>query len=49
MASIPSELAPVHGSNELQIALCYMPFGAGTTVAAFSRGRIIDSRYRFHA
>ncbi|THW82049.1 hypothetical protein D6D17_09512 [Aureobasidium pullulans] len=31
------------------ISLCYLFLGAGSTLAAFVRGRIIDSRFRYHA
>ncbi|KAL9094865.1 MAG: hypothetical protein Q9165_002814 [Trypethelium subeluteriae] len=31
------------------IALCYLPLGCGSMLAAFVRGKIIDSRYRVHA
>lgn len=49
VALIPSQFGSIYGFNEIQIALCYLPFGAGTASAAFVRGRIIDSRFRAHA
>ena len=49
VALIPSQFGAVYGFNELQISLCYIPFGVGTLAAAFIRGRVIDSRFRHHA
>jgi multidrug resistance protein len=46
---IPSQFGTVYGFNQLQISLCYLPLGVGSLLAAFIRGRIIDSRYRYHA
>nr|POE99461.1 itaconate transport protein [Quercus suber] len=48
-ALIPSQFGRVYNFNQIQIALCYLPLGVGSTIAAFVRGRIIDSRYRYHA
>ena len=49
VALIPSQFGAVYGFNQLQIALCYLPLGCGSLLAGFVRGRIIDSRYKFHA
>nr|POE62776.1 itaconate transport protein [Quercus suber] len=48
-ALIPSQFGRVYSFNQIQIALCYLPLGMGSTIAAFVRGKIIDSRYRHHA
>lgn len=48
-ALIPSQFGKIYGFNQIQIALCYLPLGCGSLLAAFVRGRIIDSRYKFHA
>lgn len=49
MALIPSQFGRIYNFNQLQIALCYIPLGAGTMLAAMVRGRIIDSRYKKYA
>lgn len=49
LALIPSQFQRIYHFNELQIALCYIPFGAGSLIAAFSRGRMLDSNFRRHA
>lgn len=49
LSLIPSQFHKVYHFNELQIALCYIPFGVGSLVAAFSRGRMLDSNFRRHA
>ncbi|KAF5232798.1 hypothetical protein FANTH_12809 [Fusarium anthophilum] len=46
---IPSQFHAIYGFNELQIALCFIPFGLGSLVAAFNRGRMLDSNFRRHA
>jgi MFS family permease len=48
-ALIPSQFGTIYNFNELQIALCYIPLGAGSMLAAFVRGRMIDARFRYHA
>ncbi len=48
-ALIPSQFGRVYGFNQIQIALCYLPLGCGSLLAAFVRGKIIDSRYKVHA
>ncbi|KAH7183658.1 major facilitator superfamily domain-containing protein [Fusarium flagelliforme] len=46
---IPSQFVEIYGFNELQIALCFIPFGVGSLVAAFNRGRMLDFNFRRHA
>lgn len=48
-AMIPSLFTAVYGFNEIQIALCYIPLGCGSLLAAVVRGKSIDSRYKVHA
>ena len=48
-ALIPSQFGTIYGFNQIQIALCYLPLGCGSVLAGLVRGRIIDSRYKFHA
>jgi len=49
MALIPSQFGRIYHFNELQVSLCYIPYGAGALIAAFNRGRMIDSNFRRHA
>ncbi|KAL2008420.1 hypothetical protein VTN00DRAFT_6614 [Thermoascus crustaceus] len=35
--------------NDIQIALMFVPFGAGSTISAFTTGRLVDWNYRRHA
>lgn len=48
LSLIPSQFNRIYQFNELQISLCYIPFGIGSLIAAFSRGRMIDSNFRRH-
>ncbi|KAL4805147.1 major facilitator superfamily domain-containing protein [Aspergillus unguis] len=45
-ASIPSIYADLYGLNDLQIGLCYIPFGLGATVASIATGKLLDFNYR---
>jgi multidrug resistance protein len=49
VALIPSQFGSIYGFNQLQISLCYIPLGCGSLLAGLIRGRVIDSRYKFHA
>ena len=49
LSLIPSQFAKIYQFNELQISLCYVPFGVGSLMAAFSRGRMIDSNFCRHS
>ncbi|KAE8444155.1 hypothetical protein EG329_000843 [Mollisiaceae sp. DMI_Dod_QoI] len=49
VALIPSQFGAAYGFNQIQIALCYLPLGCGSLLAGLVRGKIIDSRYKFHA
>lgn len=45
-----SELFSRHyGYNQIQVALCYLPFGAGAVAATFIFGKMLDRSYRKHA
>ena len=46
---IPSQFGAIYDFNQIQIALCYLPLGCGSFLAAFVRGKIIDARYKAHA
>lgn len=49
VALIPSQFSRIYHFNELQVSLCYIPFGVGALLAAFIRGRYIDGNFRRHA
>jgi MFS family permease len=49
LSLIPSQFQKIYNFNELQISLCYIPFGVGSLIAAFNRGRMLDSNFRRHA
>ena len=44
-ASIPSQFAEIFGYNELQIGLCYIPFGCGSLLAAAVNGQFLDRNF----
>ena len=45
-ATIPSQFAKKFGFNDLQIGLCYIPFGAGSMLAALLNGQFLDRNFR---
>jgi multidrug resistance protein len=45
MASIPALFNDIYSFNDLQIGLCYLPFGCGCTLASFINGRMLDRNY----
>ncbi|KAL3458860.1 major facilitator superfamily domain-containing protein [Aspergillus heterothallicus] len=45
-ASIPSIFEELYGLDDLQIGLCYIPFGLGATVAALATGKLLDRNFR---
>lgn len=44
-ASLPSIFQQIYGFNDLQIGLCYLPFGLGCGIASFTNGRMLDRNY----
>jgi len=46
MATIPSLYKEIYGFNDLQVGLCYIPFGAGCAVAAWLNGKMLDRNYK---
>jgi multidrug resistance protein len=46
MASIPQLFQEIYHFNDLQIGLCYIPFGCGCALASFINGRMLDRNYR---
>lgn len=45
-ATIPSIYQKLYGLNDLQIGLCYIPFGLGASIASILNGKILDFNYR---
>ena len=45
-ATIPSLFAEIYGFNDLQIGLCYLPFGAGASLAALMNGQLLDRNFK---
>lgn len=45
-ASIPSIFHEQYGLNDLQIGLCYLPFGIGASLASIINGKFLDYNYR---
>jgi MFS family permease len=46
IASIPQNFHEIYGFNDLQIGLCYIPFGVGCAVASWLNGKLLDRNYR---
>jgi MFS family permease len=45
-ATLSTQLKAIYGLNDLQIGLCYLPYGVGCCVAAIMQGYILDWNYR---
>lgn len=45
-ATIPSIYHETYGLDDLQIGLCYIPFGLGATIASILNGKFLDYNYR---
>lgn len=45
-ATIPSIFNELYGLDDLQVGLCYIPFGVGASIASFLNGRFLDYNYR---
>jgi MFS family permease len=46
IASIPELFQEIYHFNDLQIGLCYFPFGCGCAIASFLNGRMLDRNYK---
>jgi len=44
-AIIPSQFAQIYQFNDLQIGLCYIPFGFGSMLAALVNGQLLDRNF----
>ncbi|KAK1991987.1 MFS general substrate transporter [Colletotrichum falcatum] len=49
LASIPTQFGQLYSFDEMQISLCYLPFGIGALIGSLSRGYFIDANFRRHA
>ncbi|KAG8527073.1 uncharacterized protein KY384_008502 [Bacidia gigantensis] len=47
--ALPSQFKKIYGFDEIQIGLCFLPFGAGSIISAFTTGKMIDFSWRRHA
>ncbi|KAJ5907525.1 hypothetical protein N7495_000207 [Penicillium taxi] len=45
-ATIPSIYTDIYGLNDLQVGLCYIPFGLGASIASILSGKFLDYNYR---
>ncbi|KAJ5176094.1 uncharacterized protein N7482_001971 [Penicillium canariense] len=45
-ATIPSIFHELYGLDDLQIGLCYIPFGLGASIASILNGKFLDYNYR---
>lgn len=45
-ASIPAIFNELYGLDDLQVGLCYIPFGLGATIASVVNGKFLDFNYR---
>jgi len=45
-ATIPYLFADIYGFNELQIGLCFIPFGVGSFLAPIINGKLLDWNFR---
>ncbi|KIW00449.1 uncharacterized protein PV09_07974 [Verruconis gallopava] len=48
-AALPSEFHRRYGLSDLQISLIYLPIAVGSTLSAFTTGKLVDLNYRRHA
>ncbi|PVH82055.1 MFS general substrate transporter [Cadophora sp. DSE1049] len=46
VASIPQLFSEIYDYNDLQIGLCYIPFGCGCALASFINGKLLDGNYK---
>ncbi|GAB1318588.1 Quinidine resistance 1 [Madurella fahalii] len=45
-ATLSTELAEIYSLNDLQVGLCYLPYGIGCCIAGVLQGYILDRNYR---
>lgn len=49
LTGITSLFGPIYNFNQLQVSLCFLPFGAGALIGSPMTGRLLDRGYRRHA
>ncbi|KAL3458750.1 putative MFS transporter [Aspergillus heterothallicus] len=49
MSTLTLELESRFGFNEIQVGLCYLPFGIGSLTSRFTVGRLLDFNFRREA
>lgn len=45
-ATIPAIFNELYGLDDLQVGLCYIPFGVGASLASILNGKLLDRNYR---
>lgn len=45
-ATLSTQITAIYGLNDLQVGLCYLPYGLGCCAAAVLQGHILDWNYR---
>ncbi|KAK3943259.1 putative transporter AQR1 [Diplogelasinospora grovesii] len=45
-ATLSTQLADIYHYNDLQVGLCYLPYGVGCCIAAIIQGYVLDWNYR---
>lgn len=45
-ATLSTQFAEIYHYNDLQIGLCYLPYGLGCCIAAIAQGYVLDWNYR---
>lgn len=45
-ASLPSQFAQIYGFNDLQIGLCFIPFGVSCCISTIACGKLMDWNYK---
>ncbi|KAI9799457.1 MAG: hypothetical protein M1833_003979 [Piccolia ochrophora] len=46
IVSLPSQFKQIYNFNELQLGLCFIPFGAGCCLASILVGKLMDRNYK---
>ncbi|OBT56534.1 hypothetical protein VE04_03312 [Pseudogymnoascus sp. 24MN13] len=46
ISSMPAMFKQTYGFNDLEIGLCYLPFGVGCAVTSFINGKLLDRNYK---
>lgn len=46
VATLSTQFKDIYGYNDLEIGLCYLPYGAGCFLAAIGQGYMLDWNYR---